>query len=135
MSQGITLQDDVELRQLYARQSHVIDGGDGPGWAATYTMDGEFDSPTYGAPVRGRDALVKFIAGLGPMVGRMRHWPNNLWFEYTADGGITTRGYMFIVMVGDGPPRIVRSSPFTDDLVREDGAWRVRRRTVRPDPQ
>jgi len=134
MTQGISVADDVELRQLYARQSHVIDGGDGPGWAGTYTVDGEFDSPSYGAPVRGRDALVAFIAGLGPMIGRMRHWPNNLWFEYAEGGGIVTRGYMFIVAVGDGPPKILRSSPFTDDVMRQNGAWLVRRRVVRPDP-
>ncbi|MGH8966003.1 MAG: nuclear transport factor 2 family protein, partial [Actinomycetes bacterium] len=50
----------AEVHQLYGHQSHRIDGGDAAGWAATFTPDGVFDSPTYPQPVVGAAALEAF---------------------------------------------------------------------------
>ncbi len=50
----------VEIHQLYGRQSHLIDEGHASEWAATFTADGEFHSPSYPAPVVGVEALTQF---------------------------------------------------------------------------
>src|SRR3546814_14824393 len=46
------------LRNLYAKQAHLIDTGQHEGWAHTFTADGEFHSPTCGEPAIGHDRLA-----------------------------------------------------------------------------
>jgi len=127
----------AEVTRLYAVQSHAIDDGDAEGWAATFTEDGEFASPTHGAPVRGRAALRRFAAELyrrhRAQGVRERHWVNNVSVEVRS-GEVHARAYLLIVRIGaDGVPVPARHVVICDRLVYVDG-WRVRQRTVQVDP-
>ena len=55
---GVPISDRLEVLDLYARQSQLVDASDGAGWAETFTSDGEFVSVTYDMTARGRDALA-----------------------------------------------------------------------------
>jgi 3-phenylpropionate/cinnamic acid dioxygenase small subunit len=131
----------VALLRLYARQSHLIDGGDAHGWAETFTTDGEFHSPSYPEPVRGHDALVEFASGFtraDEEAGtRSRHVVTTVDAEHGER--LTTaraRAYLQIVStpVG-GPSRLVRHTAIEDDLVLAAGGWRVLRRRVSRDDE
>lgn len=140
------------VTRLYARQSRLIDEGDAQGWAATFTADGVFASPSYPEPVVGTAALVGFAedfrtAGERTRT-RLRHVITNVDVlpgaagEPGAEPGpapdrVVAHAYLQIVETpaGEGS-RLVRLTTITDDLVRDDTAalgWRVARRRVRRD--
>src|SRR5215470_16358335 len=56
----IPVGDRLDILDLYARQSHAVDAAQGEAWAATFTEDGVFESPTYSLTARGRRELADF---------------------------------------------------------------------------
>ncbi|GAB2632799.1 nuclear transport factor 2 family protein [Prescottella soli] len=130
----------VEIHQLYGRQSHLIDEGHAAEWAATFTAEGEFHSPSYPAPVVGTTALTEFAHGFftnASVAGEAhRHVLTNIVVGRIADDELEVRAYLQIVATRiGGDSRLVRFTTVTDRVVREDGCWRIARRTVRRDDQ
>ncbi len=133
----------LTLLRLYARQSHLIDSGDAPGWSTTFTADGTFDSPSYAAPVRGRAALEDFAqaftAGDEDAGTRTRHVVSTVDVveaPVVEPGVVQVRAYLQIVTTPrDSTSRLVRHTVLHDELVRVDGSWRVRHRRVTRDDQ
>ncbi|NKQ52020.1 nuclear transport factor 2 family protein [Amycolatopsis sp. K13G38] len=125
----------LRVHQLYAAQSHFIDGGRARDWAATFTSDGEFHSPSYPAPVAGTDELIAFAERFAAGDGVTRHVITNLYIEQATEHEATVVAYLQIVHTApDGPSRLVRQTTITDRL-SFDGTWRIRRREVRRDDQ
>ncbi|RVW07369.1 nuclear transport factor 2 family protein [Prescottella agglutinans] len=130
----------VEIHQLYGRQSHLIDEGHAVEWAATFTADGEFHSPSYPAPVVGAAALADFARGFftnASVVGEVhRHVLTNIVARPAGTDELEVHAYLQIVATRiGGDSRLVRFTTVTDRVVREDGQWRIARRTVRRDDQ
>ncbi|MGW0019831.1 nuclear transport factor 2 family protein [Rhodococcus sp. NPDC003382] len=128
----------VELHQLYARQSHLIDGGEAAGWAETFTPDGEFHSPSYPAPAVGAAELTEFARNFhdgGVAAGEVyRHVITNLCVVGDAGDALDVRAYLQIVATTlDGDSRLVRMTTVADRVVRHDGHWRIARRSVTRD--
>lgn len=128
----------AQLHQLYARQSHLIDGGAAEEWARTFTPDGEFCSPSYPAPVVGAEELTafaeRFLAAATAAGEVHRHVITNVDVEPSDGDTLAVRAYLQIVAtVRGGQSRVVRFTTLTDRVVRHDGAWRIARRTVRRD--
>ncbi|WP_320778701.1 nuclear transport factor 2 family protein [Streptomyces sp. CRN 30] len=131
----------AEIHQLYHLQSHLIDGGRAAEWAATFTADGRFDSPTYPEPVTGTAALTafaeRFAAGCAAEGVVRRHVVGNVAVTGTdGDGALRVEAYLQIVATPrGGTPRTERFTTLTDRVVR-DGAGdglRIAARTVRRD--
>lgn len=141
------------LHRLYGAQSHLIDGGRAREWAATFTPDGEFRSPTYPRPVAGTAELTafaeRFFADARAAGVTVRHVLTNVFAERTDERTALVHAYLQIVSTPDGgEPHIDRMTVVTDDLVRVDGPdgpdgpeggrWLIARRTVHrdgaPDP-
>ena len=135
---SLTLEDRLAILDLYARQSHLIDGGDADGWAATFTEDGAFESPTYRLTATGRAELAKFAADSnGAALARgvqLRHWIGQVVIDPT-DGGADVQAYLVIVATSREGSRIDRSLQVIDVLARAGGAWRVASRKVFRDDQ
>ncbi|MFF0815212.1 nuclear transport factor 2 family protein [Rhodococcus sp. NPDC003318] len=128
----------AEVHQLYGRQSHLIDEGAAAEWAATFTSDGEFHSPSYPAPVVGGAALTEFaqrFADGASAAGEVhRHVLTNIAVAALGDEELEVRAYLQIVATRiGGESRLVRFTTLTDRVIREDGRWRIARRTVRRD--
>lgn len=125
----------LAVQALYARQSHLIDGGDASGWAATFTADGVFASPSYPEPVAGAEALTAFAAAFAA-AGRasgdvQRHVVTNV--DVLACDGRDARVRAYLQIIGTRPgedARLVRLTTLDDRLVRDGDAWRVARRDV-----
>ncbi|GGF49194.1 hypothetical protein GCM10011519_23970 [Marmoricola endophyticus] len=129
-----------ELERLYARQSRSIDSGDAAGWAATFTGDGEFHSPSYAEARTGTAALVAFAQEYyerGLETGTTsRHVVTNVDVEPGRDADhLVAHAYLQIVATPrGGESRLVRLTTLTDDLVRgPDGHWRFAVRRVTRD--
>lgn len=125
--------------RLYARQSRLIDSGDAPGWAATFTDDGVFASPSYPEPATGTAQLVAFAErfAAGNAAGAVsRHVITNVdVLPGTDDDHLVVHAYLQIVTTPRGEfSRLVRLTTITDQWVRLRGAWRVaHRRVIRDD--
>ncbi|NKS53219.1 nuclear transport factor 2 family protein [Rhodococcus hoagii] len=130
----------VEIHQLYGRQSHLIDEGHASEWAATFTADGEFHSPSYPAPVVGVEALTQFADTFftnASVAGEAhRHVLSNIAVDRVGDDELEVHAYLQIVATRiGGDSRLVRFTTVTDRVVREGGQWRIARRVVRRDDQ
>jgi uncharacterized protein (TIGR02246 family) len=134
----LAAEEQLAIQQLYARQSHAIDSGDARGWAACFTSDGAFRSPTYGAPVVGTEALTAFAADFAQAAADAgvvrRHWTTALALEIATDGSVAARCYAMVLATAVGErPVIERTVVFHDRLVRRDGRWLIEERQVRVD--
>jgi uncharacterized protein (TIGR02246 family) len=130
--------DLAAIQQLYARQAHAIDGGDARGWAATFTPDGVFRSPTYPQPSAGAEELTAFAAAFARSASEAgvvrRHWTTNLVVEPDGTHQATARLYALVLATPRGEaPRIERSVLFRDRLVRRGERWLLAERTVEVD--
>lgn len=126
------------IHQLYARQSHLIDGGDAEAWARTFTPDGEFHSPTYPAPVVGREGLrafaEDFARGAGEAGEIRRHVVTNLFVESADSTKAQVSAYLQVIGTrGTGQTRILRFTTLRDRLVHDGRTWRIAHRDVRRD--
>jgi uncharacterized protein (TIGR02246 family) len=134
---GVPVSDRLEVLDLYARQSQLVDASDGGGWADTFTPDGEFVSVSYDMTARGRDALAAFAVESNRSAAergdRLRHHVTDVVLERIADDELAAVAYLVITAASEAGTRIDRSVVVTDRLVRHDGAWRVARRATQRD--
>ncbi|WP_197519782.1 nuclear transport factor 2 family protein [Pseudonocardia sp. HH130630-07] len=127
----IDVADAVGIQALYARYAHAIDGGDGETWADCYTADGTYWSSTFGTR-SGRDALREFAVAHFEEWREQgittQHWINQSRFEPTS-WGISGRTYVLLMGAREsGPPVAMLQTEYHDELVRDAGRWRLRRR-------
>ncbi|MEX0427388.1 SDR family oxidoreductase [Nocardioides sp. DS6] len=139
---GVDQMTAVVVAAAYARQSRLIDSGEARGWAATFTADGVFDSPSYPEPVIGTEALERFAREYADRARAtgvvMRHVVSNLEALAGPDPArLMVLGYLQIVATPRGKDsRLVRFTTIEDDLVRDERApsgWLIARRVVRRD--
>ncbi|MBB4682708.1 nuclear transport factor 2 family protein [Amycolatopsis jiangsuensis] len=135
----VPVADVLAVHQLYGRQSHAIDSGRAAGWAATFTPDGRFRSPSYPEPATGTAALTafaeRFHAGCAESGERLRHVVSTVDVR-TGQNPDTVHALAYLQIVGTpagGVPRLHRITVLDDELVRTAAGWRVRRRTVHRD--
>ncbi|MFJ4268656.1 nuclear transport factor 2 family protein [Paenarthrobacter nicotinovorans] len=126
--------DDVgAIHALYTRQSHLIDTGDAAGWAATFTPDGTFLSPTYPEPVHGLEALTQFALDFANTEdGIARHHVVST--VDVTDVGVKdarARAYLLIIETPEGgPSRLARLTTLHDRLAQSGEGWKVASREV-----
>lgn len=121
-------QDRLQIAEVIARQSHVVDQGEVQSLDAVFTADAVYDMSAAGLPVmEGIDALRAGALRLGAE-NPIAHHVTNVFI--TRDGGdeveVDSKGFM---LTGDGRVRSVTHH----DLVRRTAAgWRIARRTIVP---
>ncbi|MBF6170680.1 nuclear transport factor 2 family protein [Nocardia blacklockiae] len=128
----------AEVHQLYGWQSRYIDGGRAADWAATFTADGEFHSPSYPEPVAGTAALTEFAAAFreGARAANevRRHVVTNIAVLQEDSETLTVGAYLQIVATAPGEAsRLVRMTTLEDRLERTGGRWLVAHRRVSRD--
>ncbi|SFI60967.1 MULTISPECIES: nuclear transport factor 2 family protein [Microbacterium] len=132
----IRVRDRLDILDLYARQSHAVDSSNGAGWAATFTDDGVFTSPTYNLTARGPDELAEFARSSNDAAlargEQFRHVVTAVMLTPVSDGRIDSKAYLMIIATSETGTRIDRSLVMHDELRRVSGRWLVSsRETVR----
>jgi len=122
-----------QVLQLYGHQAFAIDSGNGPEWAATFTDDGVFTSPSYPAPVRGRAELTEFARRFPVATPGGRHIMTNTHVTDIGPDSATVRSRLLVLGDDGGAPRILRVVTAEDSIDLSSGRPLVRRRTVRLD--
>ncbi|PYC83783.1 hypothetical protein C7C46_08530 [Streptomyces tateyamensis] len=127
-----------EVELFYARQQHLLDGGDIPGFTAAFTEDAVF-AVRPAALLTGRQAIGEAMSGL---VARFaadgitrHHWFGMRHLTHTADGALRVVYYAMVShTAADGSVTREPSSVVVDELVRAgDGGLLVASRTITPD--
>ncbi|AXB42367.1 nuclear transport factor 2 family protein [Amycolatopsis albispora] len=124
----------MAVHQLYGAQSHAIDEGRAADWAATFTPDGEFRSPSYPEPAIGTAMLTAFAERFHQSCAEsgetLRHVVSTIEVRPGGDPDtLLVRAYLQIT----GPSRLHRLTVLADELARTGDGWRVRRRAVHRD--
>lgn len=126
------------VHQLYGFQSHYIDNGRAADWAGTFTVAGEFHSPSYPEPVAGRAALTDFARGFYEAAQAAdethRHVVTNIAIRQLDDATLQAGAYLQIVATPrGGHSQLVRMTTFEDRLQRTDDGWAIAHRRVSRD--
>lgn len=128
----LSLEDRLDITDLYARYNQAIDSGQAAVWAGLFTADGEFNAGQ--RQLKGTAALEQMVVDNAARGLTSRHYNSNLVLEATGDGA-TGRCYLVLMQNGgDGkPPQALASAIYSDDLVRTPDGWRFARRAVAVD--
>jgi uncharacterized protein (TIGR02246 family) len=130
--------DREEIEQLMWRYARALDTADADGYAANYTVDGQFG--TGANATKGREALKKMIAGTGERQAAAKRPPM---YHMTANHQITfidkdharIDAYhltWFSAAGPETPARIAGVGRSIDELERVNGQWLIKTRNVAP---
>ena len=129
MSVTLTVQDRLDIQDLYTRYAHSFDDADADAWSALFMPDGRFAPPGID-PVVGTEALRAFVSNRSTDSPGMRHVIANVLID--VDGNeVTGRAYFVCYRLdGDGGFRLRNFGRYVDKLDRHDGSWRFAVRDV-----
>lgn len=124
-----------EVHELVHRVAVLGDRGRVEEMAALFTDDGVLEVAGRDL-VEGPDAIARYLRDAGTRFaaaverhGRLHHHVSSVAVELVGPGEAWAASY-FLVMAASGPDHWGR---YRDELVRVDGAWRLRRRRVHVD--
>src|SRR5262245_8759284 len=83
----LTVEDHLDVEQLYAKYYHAFDSGDPEAWASVFTEDGVFNG------TKGQEALKAVIRNSTANGTTMRHWTSNLLLT-PVPGGVQGKVYV-----------------------------------------
>ncbi|MES2169178.1 MAG: nuclear transport factor 2 family protein [Actinomycetota bacterium] len=130
----MTADDRLDILDLYARQSHAIDGGDSLGWARTFAANGRFESPTFRLTATGYEQLEQFAKSSNDAAlargEHLRHWIDAVVMTRVDELNAHAEAYLMIIATSIEGSRIDRSVRVIDDLVKTNGEWLLASRTV-----
>ena len=126
--------DKDEIEHLAWRYARALDTFDPDGYVAVYTPDGSF------GPTKGRDALHKMIAALrrdakptDRIISPLLHMETNKWIEFKDKDHAVFHYYWITIRKpekqGD-PTTVVAAGNGIDELVRLDGKWLFKSRSI-----
>lgn len=120
---ALSVEDQLAIQQLYAKYNHAIDAGQGDDWAACFTADGTFKSPS--GTFTGTEQLAGFGSGMAKQI-KARHWVNNLVVEANGDGAKGSCYLVLYLLKGAGnPPNIIATGIYRDELAKGPDGWKL----------
>jgi 3-phenylpropionate/cinnamic acid dioxygenase small subunit len=130
------LEDIEEIRLLLLEYARCLDAADYAGYAELFTEDGELDARLGRAT--GRDAIRALLderlgAASGPPRTPAFHLVGNPVIQVDGDRATSSVLWAYITHDERGYPLILQLGHYRDELAREDGVWRFRRREISRD--
>jgi uncharacterized protein (TIGR02246 family) len=127
-SRLLRLEDRNEINELFVAYGRYLDLGDVESFAGLFAADGELLLGPLGR-ARGREQIMTMMAGLvAGLVGSPYHVISSP--VISLDGDTATAEVMWTVInaAPDGHPTLSAVGRHLDELIREDGRWRILRR-------
>ncbi len=127
------LEDREQIRQIFVDYAKYLDAGDHAGYASLFSDDGVLLAQLGEAvgPAAIQEVLDK---NLGPQVrGHLPeaiHVMNNLRTDIDGDTATTVVVWFYLTSDEDGVPTVLQSGRYNDDLVRENGKWKIKRHDI-----
>ena len=123
--------DKDAIEALMWRYDRALDRFETEKYVALYTEDGSFGA------TKGREALRKMMSGFtggpnGPP--KLQHASSNHWIEFTGPTAATIHYYWQTYALGSGklddPPKLLAAGNGVDEVVKVNGQWLFKSRTV-----
>jgi ketosteroid isomerase-like protein len=126
------VEDDLAIRRVLVDYAAFLDGRDYARYAALFTADAEWRNAT--ASHKGQAAIRQMLEGtLGRAGGPNRsnfHIISNPQVDIDGDRATAASRYLFVMRGPDGRPVPSLAGVYHDDLVRQDGQWKIQRRVA-----
>jgi len=126
------VEDELAIRRVLVDYAAFLDGRDYARYAALFTTDGEWSNAT--ASHKGRAAIRQMLEGtLGKPGAPNRanfHIISNPQVDLDGDRATVTSRYLFVMRAPDGRPQPALAGIYRDELVRQAGQWKIRRRVA-----
>lgn len=130
------VEDELAIRRVITAYSNTQDAHDYDGYVALFANNGEWVS---GSNVfRGHEAIKTMLVGLygapppGYVNGESFHISFNADVRVDGDKATATSRHVLFMRGEKGEPVPMLSGRYDDELVREDGQWRILRRLDTP---
>jgi uncharacterized protein (TIGR02246 family) len=127
------LEDREAIRQIFVDYARYHDGGDHEGYASLFARDGVLRA-SLGEAV-GPAAILELLGKYrdarpqGNFTASV-HVMNNHDIRLSGDTAATDVVWFHMTNDPDGAPMVLQCGRYTDDLVREDGAWKIARHDI-----
>ena len=127
----MSVADRLAIHDLFVRYATALDDGEVETVVGCFTPDAALESPAIGR-ISGADAIRAFAGRFAVQRAagtQFRHIITNLAAEIDGDRARAT-AYLLVLISKDGTHRSLPPGRYECELVRQDGAWRFRRRAV-----
>jgi uncharacterized protein (TIGR02246 family) len=122
-----------EIRQIFVDYAKYLDSGDHAGYASLFAADGVLVAQL-GEAVGPAAIQAILDENLGPQVrGHLPasvHVMTNQTIDVVGDTATTSLVWYYLTTDADGSPTVLQSGRYEDDLVREDGKWKIKRHEI-----
>lgn len=122
------LEDKEAIRQIFTDYARFLDSGNMEGYASLFARNGWMKA-SLGEATGPEDILVllnKYRAvSKGRTFPRALHIVNNHDISIDGDTGKAKVAWFYLTLDPDGVPMILQGGHYVDDLVREDGVWKL----------
>lgn len=122
------LEDKEAIRQIFTDYARFLDSGNFEGYAGLFARTGWMKASL--GEATGPEAILVLLnkyreAAKGKNLPKAVHVVNNHDITIDGDTAKAVVQWFYLTTDGDGGPIILQGGRYTDDLVREDGAWKL----------
>jgi 3-phenylpropionate/cinnamic acid dioxygenase small subunit len=122
------LEDKEAIRQIFTDYARFLDGGDMEGYASLFARNGWMKASL--GEAKGPEAILALLnkyreVGKGRSFPRARHILNNHDITLDGDSAKAVVSWFYLTTDDDTVPKIQQGGHYVDDLVREDGVWKL----------
>ena len=120
--------DIVEIQQIIALYSHMVDMPDQTAFHLVFAEDAVFDGTPCGDTIHAGRAAIEAFFALGKPPHPLAHHMTNCWV-YEKDGVARVKSKYMIRHPADGR---LYFGDYDDEMVKTADGWRIRHRLVTP---
>ena len=129
------LEDREEIRQLLIEYGRTLDRRDFQEFSKLFSRDAEYAGGGGGSAIKGPEAIGKFLEEIFRNNPTGLGYPNfhifsNTTIQVEGDEATALSKGAFVVRGNNDRPETVMLATYHDVLIREDGAWKFKRRIV-----
>lgn len=134
------VEDDLAIRRILVDYATFLDSRDYASYADLFTPDGEWTNATSSHKGRAaiREMLESVLGAAGAPNRSNYHIITNPRVDLDGDHATATSRYLFVMRGPNGQPTPSLAGVYHDDLVRQDGKWKIKRRVaddIMPTPE
>jgi uncharacterized protein (TIGR02246 family) len=130
------VEDELAIRRILVDYSATQDARDYEAYVALFAKEGEWVNGK--AVYKGREAIRKMLVGLygtpppGYVNSESYHISSNAQIDVHGDRATARSRHLLIMRGPKGEPTPVLAGRYEDELIREDGQWKILRRVDHP---
>ena len=127
------IEDRAEIEQLLLNYGRHLDARDFKAYSQLFARDGVWQGGM--GTVQGPAAIQAFMekAISGPNTAHNYHLLSNFVIDVQGDTATAWSRWQFVAPGPDGRPVVAQAGRYDDELVREDGRWKFKRRVAAND--